>query len=172
MIDAKVLTHLRHGCSFHLHGVCLQGCMEPPPLGIGLEELIPRHHGPEHDVWLSLENRREFEVSESLLYAPEQFVGGPVAELLGGVEERNVTRLVEVESVGFEDAGVVMQDVFGHDDVADAERVIDSACNARDRALGLKWSIASVATIAAFTFPIPAATTTTSRESIMPVRKS
>ena len=57
MIDAKVLSHLRHGCSFHLHGVCLQRYMVPPPMGIGLEELVPRHHRPENDVWLSLENR-------------------------------------------------------------------------------------------------------------------
>jgi hypothetical protein len=91
MIDAEVLGDLRHGRALHFDRMRPKGRVQPPALNVGLDELIPRRHSPEHDSGLSPENWGEMDIREPSTNPIEQLVRGPVPELLGGIGEKKGT---------------------------------------------------------------------------------
>ena len=132
MIDAEVLGHLCNGCSLHLGCLCTEGCVQPSAFDVGLKELVPRRYRSENDLGLLPQNRGELHDREPPANPIEEIAGRSIAELLCGVEEWNVPRLVDPEPLRFQNPGVVVQDMLGHHDVSDVEGIVDRSCDARE----------------------------------------
>ena len=106
---------------------------------------------------------RESHANESLLNGNQQSASVSKAQVVGRAKERQVAGLVDLDPVVVEDAGVVLDQPIGDDDVADPERRVQvpPATPVNTTRRGCVASISSAATAAVATLPIPASTRTT-----------
>lgn len=126
MIDTEVLGDLCDRGSFHLGHLCAEGRVQSTALVVGLEELVPSRHRSEDNFRLFTQDRGEFDVREPSANPVEEAIGRPISEILGGIEERDVPRLIDQETVRSQNSGVVVQNEFGYDDISDADGIVDT----------------------------------------------
>ncbi len=123
----ELVGDLRDGAALHLHGLAAMLLGKPMAHLARVHEHVARQDRADRDPWRSIANRRQLDAIQSVPDCADQVRGWREAELVSRVEERQVPGLIDVQSVGLEDSGVVLDQAVGNDDIAYPQVGVQSA---------------------------------------------